>query len=354
MKSKNRWRGLFAGLLSLCMAVSFCPVQSRAAEGDAYTYSVTFYAGNHGHFGGNAGVDVYPGAPGVRTENRGSTLVVSGLPYGSRVSINAQRTTELDTEKYYVRGVRKSGTDNSEAQVGEPSFEVTADQDYVVAYGIRGNLVEYTVNYQDGNGNTLRESETYRGNAGDYMVVAYLYIEGYQPQAYNLGRTLSDNAAQNVFTFVYTPVRTGGGGTGGGGAEPAPAPGGGETPPAAEAVTPPAAEAVPAPGAPAAAEAGGADAPGGEAGVPGGAPGVEVPDEDVPQTDEPEEFRNLDDEEVPLAGAEDDSESSENNRNIMGAAVIAGIGGAALIGLLIFWLKRRKKNQEEDEERDNT
>ena len=37
-------------------------------------------------------------------------------------------------------------------------------------------------------------------------MVAYHYIEGYQPQAYNLTKTLSKNEAENVFTFVYEPV----------------------------------------------------------------------------------------------------------------------------------------------------
>ena len=37
-------------------------------------------------------------------------------------------------------------------------------------------------------------------------MVAYHYIEGYQPQAYNLTKTLSANEAENVFTFVYQPV----------------------------------------------------------------------------------------------------------------------------------------------------
>lgn len=37
-------------------------------------------------------------------------------------------------------------------------------------------------------------------------MVAYHYIEGYQPQAYNLTKTLSKNEAENVFTFVCEPV----------------------------------------------------------------------------------------------------------------------------------------------------
>ncbi len=39
-------------------------------------------------------------------------------------------------------------------------------------------------------------------------MVAYQYIEGWQPQAYNLGKTLVADASQNVFSFIYTPIPT--------------------------------------------------------------------------------------------------------------------------------------------------
>lgn len=349
MRRKNRCRRLLVGLVSLCMALHLAPVQSMAAEREAYTYTVTFYAGNHGHFSGNAGVSVSSGQN-VRIDNQGSRLVVSGLDYNSRVSFNAPGSTELENDKYYARGIRRSGTDTSEMQVGTPSFEVTGDQDYVVAYGISGDLVEYTVNYQDGNGNTLRQSETYRGNAGDYMVVAYLYIEGYQPQAYNLGRTLSKNAAENVFTFVYTPVpedeNPGGGSTGGGTAEegggaaaPAPEAGGTQVPAAGAAGGTAAAGAGAATGAP---DAGAEAADAGE---------TAVPDDEIPLDEGPEDLLNLDDEEVPLAEPDGDAgdakETAGNTRSIAGAVAVAGIGAAALIALFVLWLKKRKKDQEE-------
>ena len=106
--------------------------------------------------------------------------------------------------KYYVRGIRESGKDNN--TVGLTSFSVTQDQDYVVAYGLLGNAVAYTIRYLDEDGNELAPSETYYGNVGDKPVVAYLYIDGYQPRYYNLTRTLGENAADNVFDFVYTRV----------------------------------------------------------------------------------------------------------------------------------------------------
>ena len=64
------------------------------------------------------------------------------------------------------------------------------------------------MNYQDANGKTLADSQTFYGNAGDKPVVAYKYIENYIPQALALTKTLSDNESENVFTFTYTPGET--------------------------------------------------------------------------------------------------------------------------------------------------
>ena len=84
----------------------------------------------------------------------------------------------------------------------------TGDADYVVAYGIKGNMVAYTVNYQDASGKSLAESQTFYGNVGDKPVVAYRYVENYIPDALALTKTLSDNESENVFTFTYTPGAT--------------------------------------------------------------------------------------------------------------------------------------------------
>ena len=100
-----------------------------------------------------------------------------------------------------------SGRDNSEA-LAAPAFRVNGDADYVVAYGIKGDMVAYTVNYEDEQGNKLAESQTFYGNVGDKPVVAYRYIENYVPQALALTKTLSDNEAENVFTFKYAPGAT--------------------------------------------------------------------------------------------------------------------------------------------------
>lgn len=173
-----------------------CSLLSVFAD-DEYTYTVTFYAGNQGTFADGAG-----------------KIVMSNLKYGAFVSFDVQKdgvVTLNNSDKYYVKGLRKSGRDNSETdelEASRYSVTVKGDADYVVAYGIKGNQVAYTVNYQDVDGNELLASNTYYGNVGDKPVVAYQYVEGYTPQALALTKTLSENSAENVFTFRYTPIGT--------------------------------------------------------------------------------------------------------------------------------------------------
>ena len=173
-----------------------CSLLSVFAD-DEYTYTVTFYAGNQGTFADGAG-----------------KIVMSNLKYGAFVSFDVQKdgvVTLNNSDKYYVKGLRKSGRDNSETdelEASRYSVTVKGDADYVVAYGIKGNQVAYTVNYQDADGKELLASNTYYGNVGDKPVVAYQYVEGYTPQALALTKTLSENSAENVFTFRYTPIGT--------------------------------------------------------------------------------------------------------------------------------------------------
>lgn len=256
-------------LLALCIAGSLS-VNVKAQEKKEYTYTVRFYSGARGTFGGN------------------QIVTYSNLKEGDRVTFRQSDVTLEDGSKYYIRGIRESGRDNNTVSP-QSSFEVTGDQDYVVAYGIRGNSVGYTIRYVDEDGNQLLPDETYYGNVGDRPVVAYQYIENYLPQAYNLTGTLKQNEAENVFTFTYTPIAAG---------ETPAAPV--ETPEEAPAEETPAAE-TPAE-APAAAAAGG-DAAAGDAAA-AGTPDAEV----VPADDEavPAALQDIEDGEVPLADIGDD------------------------------------------------
>lgn len=330
-------RKILTGLMVFSMMFGMASRDSRAAAAEEpYTYTVTLYAGNQGGFTGTGEIQVTAGgalASGVTMELRsdGSAVTVSGLKSGYRISVPGIQEGVVslkEDSRYYVRGLRKSGYDND--TVAEPSFDVTEDQDYVVAYGIRGEMVAYTVRYQDTSGKRLAADRTYYGNVGDRPVAAFLYIEGYQPRAYNVTRTLSRNEAENIFTFVYNRISTGGGSTGTGGG------GGGGTAPAPEGTGAPEAPAgtgaVTAPGgAGAAGGAGGAGAavPGGGAGGVPAQPedGVQVPDDEVPADEGPREVENQD-EEVPKINVPDIEETAR-------AGWMFGLPVFALLALLL-------------------
>lgn len=191
--------GLFSTLAALALLVVLAP----AALAEEYTYSVTLSAGRQGTVTGG-GVTV-EGSTYTQTSD-GTTIKLSGLHKGARVTFQAGDAARLnDDTKYYISGIRLSGRDNN-TRAADPSFLVDGDADYVVAYGIRGDMVEYTVQYQDEDGNALADRRTYYGNVGDEAVVAYLYVEGYRPLNFNLSKVLSANGADNVFTFVYTQI----------------------------------------------------------------------------------------------------------------------------------------------------
>lgn len=178
--------------------------QTADAKAFSYTYTVSFSAGGQGSINGGVQVRKASGnEASASVSAKGDKIIVTGLEYGDVISCDAQGSVALnENSKYYVKGIRLSGRDNN--TVAQPAFLVSGDQDYVVAYGIPGELAEYTVNYVDTDGNKLAESRTYYGNVGDEPVIAYLYIDGYIPDSYNQTGKLSSNASENVFNFVYS------------------------------------------------------------------------------------------------------------------------------------------------------
>ncbi len=194
------WKKVITSILAAALLMSLSAGAVMAAE--PYSYTVTFYAGNQGSFNGS-GLAVNSDSAVISQSS--DKIVISGLQAGDEVGLNVQAAVSLGADsKYYVQGVRLSGRDNDTAAASV--FVVDGDADYVVAYGIKGNQVAYTVNYLDDDGNELAASEMFYGNVGDKPVVAYKYIEGYTPEALGLTKTLSANEAENVFTFEYDPI----------------------------------------------------------------------------------------------------------------------------------------------------
>jgi hypothetical protein len=278
-----------------------------------YTYTIRVYAGNQGSVSEN-GITIPAGAS---MSSDGSQVEITGLKYGEKVYITVQDMASAEDSRYYVKGLRKAGRDNSEAENVASVFDVEGDRDYVVAYGIKGDMVAYTINYVDGNGNALLDSDTYYGNPGERQYVSARYVDGYQPQAYNLVKTLSDNTAENVFNFEYARVTT-------------PAPEGTGT----ETATPAGEEGTE--GTAPAGEAG-AEADAGAAADAGVQEVVPVEDEQVP-----EDLVDLDDEDTPLANQKLDDERPGTRMGYL--PVYVGIGAAALTALILaaFYLRKRR------------
>jgi len=312
-------------LLAVSLLVTLSCGSAFAAGSNKYTYTVTFLAGGQGTFSGTSGLAVdSKNAGGVNITPFGDKIVVSGLMAGDVVAFNAPASVTMTSEKHYVQGVRLSGHDND--TVADSVFTVNSDEDYVVAYGIKGNMTSYTVHYQDEAGNTLADSDVFYGNVGDKPVVAYKYIEGYEPQVAGFTKTLSENEAENVFTFVYDEIIVediiqevpGGSGSGSG--------------------------------------SGGSGSGSGGAGsddvddqTPGG-DDAEVPDDDeeVPDGDDEEpgdEIVDLDDEETPLGNIDVDGDDAAGSKAapLVGTIAMLLIALAAIAGVVFFASKRGKK-----------
>ena len=354
----KKWQKFFGYILTAILLFGLSAGSVSAAEKSAYTYRITFYAGNIGTFKDADGLVISNENAVVTVEE--DKLVVSGLNLGDFVAFNAQANMKLDaTSKHYVQGVRLSGYDND--TVAASVFEVERDRDYVVAYGIKGDMTSYTIKYQDNYGNTLASDEIYYGNVGDKPVVPYLYINGYIPRYLGLTKTLSANNAENIFVFIYDRIPedeaptvpdagttdSGSAGTGTGAGE-GTGTSTGTTPGTGSAGT----------------GTGTSEGTGTGAGTgTGTTPGIdneneqdteEGQDNETDQSEEPDNeeetddsiILDLDDEEVPLAPGDDIRENREFGLKLFGCI---GLGVAALgvlAYIIVLMLKKRTKQSE--------
>lgn len=297
-------------LIALTMLLSILMVLSSvssvfAEDGDAdggktrtpYKYTITVYSGNHGHF------------------TDGSTVKTITVEAGTKVNLgDAEYKVELNKNKedqqYYVRGFRETGHDNDEEKVVKQAFDADEDASYEVAYGMKGGMVKYTVMYVDAKGKELHASDEYYGMVGDKPIVSYHYIDGYQPNAYNLKKTLVADESKNVFAFSYLAKATGDGDNAGDNAQAGAADANGQNLANANA---------------------GANA-NANANNNGPADVIDLDDNAVPQTDNP--GADIGDSDTPKGGI---------NPVAVGGGIV-GVG--ALAGLAAFLIKRRREAED--------
>ena len=286
---------LFTLALILFGMAANLPAQVYADEEDAaFTYHVTVSGGLHGTVNGQDQVDVQ-------------------IAPGGQFNPNSYKVTLNDgDDKYYFKGFHVSGIEG----VLEGAQTINEDKVFVATYGVKGALVAYTVHYVDENGGQLLPSGTFYGNPGDKPVIAYQYVEGYLPQAYNLTGTLTEEGT-NEFTFVYSVNENAGSGAN-------------ETAQNA------------AGGAAGQNAAGGTGTAGaGVAGNAGNGPAqiIDLDDESAPQADGDgsADGGSNDGSDEDETIADDEAPQSEGKGMSMGAMIGAIIGGAAGIGFLA-WL----------------
>ena len=326
----RRWKIALVSLLGGCLMLGMVSTGVSAAQAGTYTYTITLSAGNMGTISGQ------------------EKTVYTGAVYGESWASFDLSQVQVTDERYYVKGVRLSGRDNADA-LAAPAFRVTGDADYVVAYGVRGDQVAYTVQYQDEDGETLAASQTFYGNVGDKPVVAYRYVDGYIPQSLALTKTLSANEAENIFTFVYTQgdpdtiVRT-------------------ETETTVVTGEPSVITVVA--GAPAAAgtaaggTAAGGTGTGGAADAGDGTAAGEVADggtetvEEEPVPEGTQDIVDLDEEETPLGDLEieDNTGANAEGLSMVGSVAVAAGAGVILICLIVYLMKKRRSGSDETEE----
>ena len=159
------------------LAIAFCFLLG--------TTSVYGYEHNLTVSGGNGSIDGFDGNAGTSqvtiTTGENATLTVGEksydvIPPGGKDG------------KYFVTGMKLAGHDNNDdAGPFDTASAVSAneDTDVVVAYGLKSNMVKYTISYVDRGGSDLLASETHYGVIGQSPIVSYKYVDGYLPDAWN-------------------------------------------------------------------------------------------------------------------------------------------------------------------------
>jgi len=289
---------ILAVMITLLL-VSAVTLRSHAA--DDYTYRMKISAGNNG---------VMKLADG--SEAAESTVDADSSGNFPTVSTDSVKVTN---SKYVVIGFKEAGHDDVMPAI-EP-VAAKSDLNYVAVYGVKSNMVSYTVRYLDRDGNELMDEATYYAPKGSSVLVSFKYIDGYAPTAYNLTKTLTGSSDDDVLEFRYyesnltvTQQTTAANATA---ANPAA--------PAAAAANPAAAQATIIDNA-----------------TPGTPNVVNLDEGETPLTS-PEDIEDIADAETPEAGI---------NKGVLFAAILAAaLVLAAIIAMLV---KRSREDYEEDEE----
>ena len=179
---KHRIKRILAILMFLFISIQLVPVTSYAESERQYT------------------INIFSGNRGVFTET-GSTEY-SVTPRYSSNDYSYPSITPADG--FYVKGIKIAGQDSIYT-----AYLATADRDYVVAYGVLGTEVAYTVHYVlYGTTQELAPSQTFYAGVGDRPVSSYIYVGAEYEPYYRTTKTLVRDSTQNVLYAYYRQVST--------------------------------------------------------------------------------------------------------------------------------------------------
>ena len=125
---------------------------------------------------------------------------VNTVKIGTTVTEKAKMGTELNLlsevmqKKYYP-----AKTSTSEV--------IKAEGQEIIFYYTEAASVEYTVYYQDANGNNLKDPVT-KNTEYSTVTEPYLPIDGYAPHQFSITKDMSTDPEQNKIVFIYYPTLT--------------------------------------------------------------------------------------------------------------------------------------------------
>ena len=209
MRAYKKITAFVAVALTLLTSSNMVALADEAGK-TVYTYTIQVYTGDSDIVFTSADFEIADAskAEGVSASlsSDKTVLTVSGLKYGTSLNLAVDGgKLAVDSSKtiYTVKGLRQAGHDETNAGV----ISVTKDAEYVVAYGVLTNPVTYKVKYVDENDGELLAEDTFIGNAGEKIEIAFRSVENFLPNTFRYAVTLNEDPEQNVFTFKYYPSK---------------------------------------------------------------------------------------------------------------------------------------------------
>ena len=125
---------------------------------------------------------------------------VNTVKIGTTVTEKAKMGTELNL----LSGEMQKKYNPAKTSTSEV---IKAEGQEIIFYYTEAASVEYTVYYQDANGNNLKDPVT-KNTEYSTVTEPYLPIDGYAPHQFSITKDMSTDPKQNKIVFIYDPTLT--------------------------------------------------------------------------------------------------------------------------------------------------